>query len=111
MTITSDTSLAIMQAAQPQDKAATAKLMSAAKSKEEMRLDIAAQDFEAMFVAQMLKPMFEGLEVDGMFGGGKGEEVFRGFLIQEYGKIIAERGELGIADALKAQLIEMQGQA
>ena len=40
----------------------------------------------------MLKPVFDSVEVDPLFGGGKGEEVFRGLLEQEYAKIIAKQG-------------------
>ena len=32
-----------------------------------------AQDFEASFLSQMFKPMFEGLKTDGAFGGGSAE--------------------------------------
>lgn len=78
------------------------------KARNETQIDRAAQEFEAMFVAEMMKPMFEGLEVDPMFGGGRGEEVFRGLLLQEYGKVMAATGTLGIADAVRRQMIEMQ---
>lgn len=84
---------------------------AAAHAKKEEQIDALAQDFEAMFVAEMMKPMFEGIEVDPQFGGGKGEEVFRGLLLQEYGKIMAATGTLGIADAVKRQMLEMQEMA
>lgn len=80
----------------------------AAAAKQEDRFDEVAREFEAVFIAEMMKPMFEGLDVDPMFGGGKGEEVFRSMLVQEYGKIMAETGQIGIAASVKAQLIEMQ---
>ena len=72
------------------------------------RIDETAKDFEAMFVTEMLRPMFEDIKPDETFGGGKGEEVFSGFMIEEYGKSFAAAGNLGIADLVKAQLIEMQ---
>ena len=72
------------------------------------RIKEAAVEFEAMFISEMLKPMFEGIKTDGMFGGGKGEEVFRGFLLQEYGKSFAQNNSFGIADHVKAAMIEMQ---
>lgn len=81
---------------------------AAAQAKKDAQIDAIAQDFEAMFIAEMMKPMFEGLEVDAQFGGGKGEEVFRGLLLEEYGKIMASTGTIGIADAVKRQMIEMQ---
>lgn len=72
------------------------------------KIEEAAKDFEAMFVSEMMKPMFEGLKPNSLFGGGKTEEVFRGMLIDEYGKDIAARGGLGIADQVKEQLIRAQ---
>ncbi len=79
-----------------------------ANAKKEADIAEAAKDFEAMFVTEMMKPMFEGLEVDEQFGGGKGEEVFRGMMLEEYGKMMAESGQIGIADSIKAQLLSMQ---
>jgi flagellar protein FlgJ len=70
--------------------------------------DEASADFEAMFITQMLKPLFETLEVNPMFGGGKGEEVFQGFLIEEYGKSLSKAGGLGIADHVKQEMIKIQ---
>ncbi|MCK6418094.1 MAG: rod-binding protein [Alphaproteobacteria bacterium] len=72
-------------------------------------IETAARDFEAMFIAEMMKPLFEGISVDAPFGGGKGEEVFRGMLLQEYGKIVASRGGFGLAEPVRAQMILMQG--
>ena len=75
------------------------------------KIEDAAIEFEAVFITEMMKPMFEGIKTDGMFGGGKGEEVFRGFLLQEYGKSFARSNGLGIADHVKAAMIQMQDQA
>lgn len=72
------------------------------------QIDQAAEDFEAVFLAEMIKPMFEGIEVDEMFGGGKGEEVFRDLMIQEYGKNMAQAGGIGIASFVKDELIRQQ---
>ena len=71
-------------------------------------IDKTARDFESMFATQMLQPMFEGLGVDQTFGGGHGEEVMRSFLLQEYGKLIAKSGKLGIASAVKAEMLRAQ---
>lgn len=72
------------------------------------KIDKASKDFEANFMAEMMKPMFAGIKVDENFGGGKGEEVFHDFLVQEYGKKMAERGDLGIATMVRDQLIRQQ---
>lgn len=71
-------------------------------------IDKAAQDFEAMFATQMLQPMFEGIPVDPTFGGGHGEEIMRSFMLQEYGKIIAKGGRLGIAAQVKSEMLRAQ---
>jgi peptidoglycan hydrolase FlgJ len=71
-------------------------------------MDRAANDFETMFVTEMLKPMMETVEVDPMFGGGKGEEMFRSMLTDEYGKMIGRTGGIGLASHIKAALIAAQ---
>lgn len=68
----------------------------------------AAQEFEAMFLAQMLQPIFKGIETDAMFGGGPGEDAYKGLLVQEYGKAIARSGGVGIADAVQAEILKLQ---
>ncbi len=73
------------------------------------KIDELSRDFEAVFMTEMMKPMFEGISTDGLFGGGKGEEIFRGILLQEYGKDIATRGNgIGLASHVKAELLRLQ---
>ncbi|MBV8548814.1 MAG: rod-binding protein [Alphaproteobacteria bacterium] len=71
-------------------------------------IDKTAQDFEGMFMAQMLQPMFDGIEADKMFGGGHGEEVMRSFMVQEYGKSMARSAHFGLADAIKKSMLQKQ---
>jgi Rod binding domain-containing protein len=68
----------------------------------------AAKDFEAVFLSEMFSHMFEGLNVDPMFGGGQGEKMFRGMMVQEYGKIMAKGKGIGIADQLQKMMIQLQ---
>jgi len=75
------------------------------------RMRATAQEFEAAFLAQMLKPMFEGLATDGMFGGGKAEGTWRGFLVDAMAKQTARAGGVGLADTVMAEMIRMQEQA
>jgi Rod binding domain-containing protein len=70
--------------------------------------DKAAKDFEGMFMAQMLQPMFNTVGVDKLFGGGHGEEAMRGFLIQEYGKALAKNSHFGIAEAVQSEMQRVQ---
>ncbi len=68
----------------------------------------AAEDFEAVFLAQMLGPIFDSLETEGPFGGGPGEKIFRSMLVQEYGKSIAKSGGIGISDAVQREILQLQ---
>ncbi len=68
----------------------------------------AAEDFEAMFLSEMFKPMFENLKTDGMFGGGEAEKTYRGMLVQEYGKAMAQSGGIGLADQIAREMLKMQ---
>lgn len=70
-----------------------------------------AEEFEAVFLAQMLAPMFEGLETDGLGGGGMGEEIFRPMLIERYAEALSRAGGVGIADSVVRELMRMQTQS
>lgn len=109
-TLSPETNLALLQttAVQGDGTKAAKKLQGAKESGDIAKIEEAAREFEAVFIAEMMKPMFEGIEVEAPFGGGKGEEVFRGMLLQEYGKITAQSGGLGFADQVKAAMIQMQ---
>lgn len=69
-----------------------------------------AQDFEAMAIGELLRPMFEGLSTDGPFGGGQGEAVFRSLLTDEYAKAIAKAGGIGLAEPVARELLAIQEQ-
>lgn len=68
-----------------------------------------AEEFEAMFIAQMLAPMFEALETDGLTGGGSAERAFRPMLVNEYAKEMAQQGGIGIASQVYTEILRMQG--
>lgn len=67
-----------------------------------------AQEFEALFLSEMLAPVFESVDTDGLFGGGESEKIFRSMMVQEYGKAIAQSGSVGIADAVQREILKMQ---
>lgn len=72
------------------------------------RIDKTAKDYEAGFVTAMLESMFAGVKTNKMFGGGSAEDMYRSLMNQEYGKAVAERGSLGIADTIKREMLRMQ---
>ncbi|MGF1591681.1 MAG: rod-binding protein [Kiloniellaceae bacterium] len=67
-----------------------------------------AEEFEAMFLAEMLAPVFESVDSDGLFGGGQGEDIYRSMMVQEYGKAIARAGGVGIAETVQREILRMQ---
>lgn len=69
-----------------------------------------AEDFEASFLSQMLKPMFEGLQTDGPFGGGSAETTWRSFLVDAMAKQTVKTGGIGLADRVVAEMLKTQEQ-
>lgn len=69
----------------------------------EQPLRQAAEDLEASFLAEMLKPMGAD-EQRTSFGGGAGEEQFSTFLLQEQARDMAHAGGIGLAEAIFAAL-------
>lgn len=67
-----------------------------------------ANEFEEVFLAQMLQPMLSGLTPETPFGGGPGEEIWQSMLVREYGKAIVARGGIGIADAVMREILRSQ---
>ena len=56
-----------------------------------------AQQFEAAFLSEMLK--YTGLNApSASFGGGAGEDAFASFLTDEYARLLAQRGGIGLAE-------------
>lgn len=68
----------------------------------------AAEEFEAVFLAQMMAHMFEGISTDGPFGGGQAEQVYRSLLTNEYGRLATASGGLGIADQVMSEILKIQ---
>jgi len=72
------------------------------------RIRETAEAFEASFLSQMLKPMFEGLSTEAPFGGGEAEGTWRGFLVEAMAKQTVKAGGIGLADQVVAQMLKMQ---
>ncbi len=68
----------------------------------------AAKEFEGVFIAQMLQPMFDSVPTDGPFGGGQGEQMFRSLMVDQYGQQIANSGGFGLSAAMTRALLQHQ---
>jgi flagellar protein FlgJ len=88
------------------DAAQSAAMLKAAKNKKAVHE--AAQKFEALYMNEMMSYMFQGLETDGPFGGGKGEEVFRSLMIEHYGTKISQSRQTGISETLEKEMLRLQ---
>ncbi len=67
-----------------------------------------SKEFEAVFVSQMLQPMFANLGAEKPFGGGAGEAMWRSLQVEEYGKAIVKSGGIGVADAVFREMLKTQ---
>jgi Rod binding domain-containing protein len=70
-----------------------------------------AEVFEASFISQMLKPMFEGLSTDGLFGGGQAEATWRSFMLDEMAKKTVSAGGIGLSSTVMSEMLKMQERA
>ena len=73
------------------------------------RLTKAAEDFTAVALGEMLKPMFSTVNnANDMFGGKQGEEAWQPMMIDEIAKAIAHQGGLGLAAPVARAMIDIQ---
>jgi flagellar protein FlgJ len=90
----------------PISTAAQGQQQPQAQARDEMRR--AAEEFEAVFLSEMLAPMFESLDTEGLGGGGMGEQIFRPMLVERYAESISRSGGVGIADSIVREFMRMQ---
>tara|TARA_B100001939_G_scaffold201813_1_gene173413 strand:- start:9724 stop:10074 length:351 start_codon:yes stop_codon:yes gene_type:complete len=68
----------------------------------------AANEFEAIFLAEILKNMSMGLQTDGPFGGGHSEGIYRGLLNEQMANTISRSGGIGLSDAVYREILKTQ---
>lgn len=71
-------------------------------SPEEMKK--ALQDFEALFINQMLTVMRQSVGKSDMFHGGSGEEIYTSLFDTELSKLMSKNGGMGLGNMLMEQL-------
>jgi Rod binding domain-containing protein len=113
MTTPLSATLALAPIAAPSKKPAAASALATAgharsPEAERMALRKAAVDFEAVFLTEMLRPMFEGTEAEEPFGGGNSEDIWRSLQLGEFGKAIARSGGIGLAPVVYRELLQIQ---
>lgn len=73
------------------------------------RIAQTAQDFEAVFLSQMIGAMFQGVGESGDFTGGHGETAFRSFMTEAMSRSMAASGGVGLSNAVQREMLRMQG--
>lgn len=63
-----------------------------------------AREFEAMFIALMLKSMRSTAGGESATGGGRAEDTYRSLLDQEYAMAAAQGGGIGLARSIEREL-------
>ncbi len=73
------------------------------------RVAKAAQDFTAVALGELLKPIFETTDKSTeLFGGGQGEQAWRPMMVDEIAKSIARQGGLGLSAPVAQAMLQMQ---
>ncbi len=87
-----------------------AKLDALGKVSPEKReaIENASQEFEAIFINQMLQHMSAGIETNEVFGGGYAEDMWRQSLYEEYATLMSQSGGVGIAQHVQQTLLATQ---
>lgn len=68
-----------------------------------------ADDFETMFLENMMSQIFPQENGEGPVGdNGTGSQVYRGMLVNEYAKTVAKSGGIGISDTIYRHMLQMQ---
>ena len=68
------------------------------------RLYTVCQDFESIFIKQMLNVMRKTVHKSGLMDGGMAEEIFEDMLYEKYALKMARSGQFGISDMLYKEL-------
>jgi peptidoglycan hydrolase FlgJ len=69
----------------------------------------AAGEFESMFLNSMFQQMNTGVDGDGPYGGSGALKVWRSFLTDQYAKMFAQSGGIGMAKHVYDEILKMQG--
>ena len=94
-------SLSALGAGQTSQVEAMLKIKGKAKS--------AAGEFESMFLNSMFQQMNTSVDGEGPFGGSGALKVWRSFLTDQYAKMFANSGGIGIAKHVYDELLKLQG--
>jgi peptidoglycan hydrolase FlgJ len=94
---------------QGQSNALAALSARAKTARNAAEVDKTSKDFERMALSQMLSMMETDTDIsDSIFGGGAAERAFKPMLTEEYARGFSDRGGVGIASAVKREMLRLQ---
>jgi len=102
------TDLSATAASKLENKIRAAQNSTGDKQKNELKK--VSQEFESLFIAQLLKVMRETIEESGLMEGGFGKSIYTDLFDQEVARSMAKRGVLGISDLLYKNLSDKNSQ-
>jgi Rod binding domain-containing protein len=68
----------------------------------------AAEEFESVFLGQIMRGLTAGLTGRGLAGGGGDDDPFASMLQDEYAKLISRSGGIGLGDAVLREMLKIQ---
>lgn len=74
------------------------------KETEKKKLKELSQEFESIFIHQMIKTMRATVGKSNLYHGGMAENIYQDMLDQEYAKSMSQQKNFGIAEIVYAQL-------
>jgi flagellar protein FlgJ len=88
--------------------APAARLPAALKTTDAEKAMQTARDFEAVFLADAFKIMYQGVAIDPLSGDDNSNQSWREILVDEYAKSFAARGGIGLAAPIARELLAIQ---
>jgi flagellar protein FlgJ len=90
-------------------QASASELKTKSALKSPAAIDAAAKEFEALFISQMLQQMFADVPFGSELEGDReSQDIYRSLVVDEYGKLIARSGGIGVADYVKTEMLRQQ---
>lgn len=68
----------------------------------------ACQEFESIFIKQMLSSMKKSVDKSGMINGGMTENIFEDWLYDDYASKMSQTGDFGLAQSMFDQMKAME---
>ena len=86
----------------------SADINSGPKKLDREKLKKACEEFESLFIFQMLKSMRETIPQTGFLGNGAAKDIYQNLLDQELSKNMANRKAIGFGELVYKQWIERE---